>query len=355
MSYSDARKAAFKEELQPMLHISAISGTEEPLLEYLASASAPYCREVYEDGFGNVVCHVGGQGKKLMLCAHADEIGLLVKSISDDGFLYFQKIGGIIDKQMEARQVVVDGHIPGIIGCKPVHMMTEKERATVTPSEDLFIDVGCSSREEVAALGIEIGSYASMRYNYMELANPDLMCCRSLDDRVGCAIFLELMKQLDPADLAYDLYLVYTRQEEVGLRGAQAAANGLEPDYAIAVDTVPCGDVPGVNYKRDLPVQLGHGFVLSITESRTAFASHKLLRQIKSIAKEQELPMQVAALAGMAGTDSTAISVNGKGTRTATTTVPRRYSHSACELMDVNDVLALEDMLLCFVQTPIQE
>jgi len=353
MKYPEARKSALKDRLLPLLRHDAPSGCEEAVLAYLAEQAQPYCRHVSYDNFGNLICHVGGSGPRMMVCAHADQVGFIIKSISPEGFLFFHKVGGTPDKQLEARQVLVNGTVPGIIGCKPGHLMTAAEKNTVTPPSELFIDIGVSSRAEAEALGIEVGSYAVQRYNYMEMADPDLICSRGLDDRAGCAVVLELLAGIDPAALRYDLYIVFSLQEELGLRGAQAAACGLQPAYGIAVDTVPCADTPGVNWQRDLPLRLGGGFCLSVNEggAQTTFANPAMVRQAKALAKQHNIPMQVAATAGYAGTDAQAIATHGAGAKTLTMTIPRRYSHSAVELLNVGDALALLDMLQVLLQS----
>jgi len=208
MKYPEARKSALKDRLLPLLRHDAPSGCEEAVLAYLAEQAQPYCRHVSYDNFGNLICHVGGSGPRMMVCAHADQVGFIIKSISPEGFLFFHKVGGTPDKQLEARQVLVNGTVPGIIGCKPGHLMTAAEKNTVTPPSELFIDIGVSSRAEAEALGIEVGSYAVQRYNYMEMADPDLICSRGLDDRAGCAVVLELLAGIDPAALRqrYDFY-----------------------------------------------------------------------------------------------------------------------------------------------------
>jgi len=349
MNYPAEKKDAFKARLIPLLQVYSPSGNEGPLLDVLAGQAKPYCEEVFEDRFGNIICHVGGKGKKLLITAHADEIGFIIKSISKEGFLYFQKVGGTPEKQLEARQVMVNGNIPGVIGCMPGHLMSPADMMKVTPANELYIDIGVSSKEEAEAMGVEVGSYASQRYNYMEMANPDLICSRSLDDRAGCALLLELMKNLDKEKLCFDLYIAFTLQEETGLRGAQAAANFIEPEYGISVDTVPCADTPATTYRRDLPLEMGKGFCLSVTESRVAFASPVMVRRLKALAKENGIPFQLASTTGYAGTDASAIAVAGKGAKVATMTIPRRYSHSAVELMNVNDAVALGEMLMTFV------
>ncbi len=351
MTFSAEQKSAFKEELKGLLQVYTSSGGETPMLEYLYPLTKPYCEEVYEDNFGSLICHVGGKGKKLLITAHIDEVGFIVKSIDKNGFIFFQKFGGIPEKQLEARQVIINGKIPGVIGCKPGHLQTPQEQMQATPINQLFVDIGASSREDVEALGIEVGSFFSMQYNYTELTFPDMIYSRSLDDRVGCALLLGLMKTVKKEDLKYDLYLGFTLQEETGLRGAQAMANCLEPDYAISVDTVPCADTPFTNYERDLPLELGKGFCLSLTESRVAYASPRMLKQVRMIQQATGIPMQTASTTGMAGTDSAIMSVSGKGTQVCTMTIPRRYSHTQVELMNINDALALGEMLKAFATT----
>lgn len=200
-----------------------------------------------------------------MLSAHIDELGYWIKSISPEGFLHATKIG-VPDKAVEARQVIVNGRIPGIVGTMAAHLQSPEDRRKLMDPRDLFIDIGASSKAEAEALGVRIGSYASPVYNYMEMSNSDKICCRALDNRAGCAVLLELLANVDKSKLKYELWLAFTLQEEVGLRGAAAAVNWLVPDMMIAVDTVPCADTPGINWKKDLPAYLGGGVVCSISE-----------------------------------------------------------------------------------------
>lgn len=351
MTDCTAKKALYKETLKDLLKISSPSGKERVMTEHIKAIVEPYAQEVFYDNYGNLIVKVGGSGKKLMLCAHADELGYWVKSISDDGFLNVTKIG-VPDKCIEAREVLIDNKIPGIVGTKAAHLQTPEERTRLVNPREIFIDIGVSSKAEAEALGIKIGSYASPVYNYMELTNPDLVCCRALDNRAGCAVLIELLKSLDKNALTHELYIVFTLQEEVGLRGAAAAANFLLPDMMIAVDTVPCADTPGMNWKRDLPVQLGHGVVCSLSEGMGPmnFINPVMEEKIFRLTAKYDIPVQPLSICGFScSTDALGSAIHGRGISCATLTLPRRYSHSPVELMNINDAMCMLELLSRFV------
>ena len=351
MKFDENKKLQLKETLKDLLKVSSPSGKERYMTAHIKPLVEPYAEEVFYDNYGNLIVKVGGRGEKLMLCAHVDELGYWVKTITEDGFLNVTKVG-VPDKCVEARQVMVNGNIPGVVGTKAAHLQTPEERLKLVGPREIFIDIGVSSKAEAEALGVRTGSYASPVYNYMELANPDFVCCRALDDRAGCAVLIELLKSIDKSALQYELYIVFTLQEEVGLRGATAAVNYLCPDKMIAVDTVPCADTPGMNWKRDLPVQLGHGVVCSMSEGMGPmnFIHPDMEEKIFVLKDKYEIPLQPLSLCGFsASTDALAGSIQGRGVAAATLTIPRRYSHSPVELMNMNDVLAMLELLSRFV------
>lgn len=351
MQIDNNRKEEYRETLKDLLKISSPSGKERAMTEHIIPLVTPYAEEVAYDNYGNLVVKVGGEGKKLMLCAHVDELGYWIRTITDDGFLIPANVR-VPDKCVEARQVLVNGHIPGIVGTKAAHLQTPEERRQLLGPNEIFIDIGVSSREEAEKLGVRTGSYASHVNNYMELANPDLVCCRAVDNRAGCAALIELLKHLDKSRLSCQLYIVFTLQEEVGLRGAAAAVNFLCPDMMIAVDTVPCADTPGMNWRRDLPIQLGHGVVCSISEGAGPmnFIHPDMEKKIFDLKDKYDIPLQPASICGFsASTDALAGSIQGRGVAGATLTIPRRYSHSPVELMNLNDAMAMMELLGHFV------
>ncbi|MBQ1271514.1 MAG: M20/M25/M40 family metallo-hydrolase [Clostridia bacterium] len=351
MTINNQRKENLRETLKDLLKISSPSGKERVMCEHIKKIVEPYAEEVFYDNYGNLMGQVGGQGKKFMLCAHTDELGYWIRNIDPEGFLIATKVG-VPDKCVEAREVLVNGHIPGIVGTKAAHLQTPEERRQLVNPREIFIDIGVSSKAEAEALGVRIGSYASPMYNYMELQNPDLICCRALDDRAGCALLIEILKNLDKDALKCELWMVFTLQEEVGLRGATAAVNYLCPEQMIAIDTVPCADTPGMNWRRDLPVQLGHGFVLSMSEGAGPmnFIHPDMEEKIFALQQKYDIPMQPTSVCGFsASTDTLAGSMQGRGVAGATMTIPRRYSHSPVELMNINDAMALMEMLEHFI------
>ncbi|MEA4921500.1 MAG: M28 family peptidase [Clostridiaceae bacterium] len=351
MTVDSGKKECFRKTLKDLLTISSPSGRECAMTEHIKAIAAPFAEDVFYDNYGNLVVKVGGKGKKLMICAHTDELGYWIRSIDAEGFLWASKIG-VPDKCIEARQVIINGSIPGIVGTKAAHLQTPEERRQLVNPKEIFIDIGVSSKEEAEALGVRIGSYASPAYNYMEMANSDFICCRALDDRAGCAVLLELLKEIDKEALRYELYLVFTLQEEVGLRGSAAAVNYLCPDMMIAVDTVPCADTPGMNWKRDLPVQLGKGVVCSLSEGPGPmnFIHPDMESKIMSLKDKYDIPLQPLSVCGFsASTDALSGTIQGRGVAGATLTVPRRYSHSPTELMNINDALCMLELLQKFV------
>lgn len=351
MKIDPIRKQQYKDTLRALLQISSPSGRERPMTEHLRELAQPLAQEVFYDNYGNLLVHVGGSGERLMLCAHADELGYWIRSITDDGFLNATKIG-VPDKCVEARQVMVNGAIPGVVGTKAAHLQTPEERLKLVNPREIFIDIGVSSRAEAEALGIGVGSYASPVCNYMEMHDPDLICCRALDNRAGCAVLIELLRHLDPAALTCELWLAFTLQEEVGLRGAAAAANYLCPSRMIAVDTVPCADTPGMNWKRDLPVQLGHGVVCSLSEGMHPmnFIHPDMEARIMALRDKYDIPLQPLSVCGFScSTDALGSTIQGRGIAGATLTIPRRYSHSPTELMHIHDAMAMLELLTRFV------
>lgn len=351
MEFNETKKIHLKDTLKGLLRISSPSGKERYMTEYIKPLVEPYAEEVFYDNYGNLMVKMGGQGEKLMICAHVDELGYWVKSISDDGFLNVTKVC-VPDKCIEARQVIINGKIPGVVGTKAAHLQTAEEKLQLVGPRDIFIDIGASSKKEAEDMGITIGSYASPVYNYMEMTNTDIICSHAIDDRIGCAVLIELIKSIDKSKLKYELYIVFTVEEEVGLRGVTAAVNYLCPEKMIAVDTIACADTPGMNWKRDLPVQIGKGVVCSLSEgfSPMKFIHPDMEKKIFEIKDKYDIPFQPVSVCGFTvSTDSVGGSVQGRGVASATLTIPRRYSHSPVELMNINDALAMEEILERFI------
>ena len=230
-------------------------------MQRLLELMRPWADEVEVDGFGNIFATRRGSqpGPRLMLAAHSDEIGAMVKSIENNGFVRFHKVGGTLDPLLLGRKVLVNGHV-GIIGVKAGHMQTPEERTRVVSSDDLYIDLGVDSAAAVSALGVKVGDPIVYVADLDTLGgNPDRVFGKAVDNRIGCAVLVKLLESLQGVSFAGEICAAITVQEEVGLRGATMAAHRVAPDLAIALDTVPAGDTPDINTNKELPIHIGRG------------------------------------------------------------------------------------------------
>jgi putative aminopeptidase len=313
------------------------------LRELLVAAGVP----VDVDSFGNVFATVDDtqSGPSLMIAAHSDEIGALVKSIEPSGMIRFEPVGGVIETLLIGRFVRIRGY-GGVVGVKAGHIQTGDERGRAPAMRDLYIDVGVDSAEAVGVLGIRVGDAIAYDSPMQALANPHRVAGKALDNRVSCAIVVLLAERLRETALNCRIHLVVTVQEEVGLRGARMAAHRVNPDAAIVIDTVPSGGTPDVDYHRDLSMQIGRGPVLALA-SRGGAAGHILNPAMRDFLRE------AAASAGITiqeslfygGTsDASAVHLVGDGIPTGIINIARRYSHSPVEMLDLND--AVDTLLL---------
>jgi endoglucanase len=297
----------------------------------------PYADEIRVDRLENIIAvkHGKPNALKVMLAAHMDEVGLMVKTITKDGFIQFSKIGGIDDRILPAQKVIVNtkkASYPGIVGSKPPHIQKEDERKKITSFDELFIDVGAESKEAAVAMGISIGDPVSFDVQYTALGG-DVVMGKAFDNRAGCAVMIETMRLLKETDCS--VYAVGTVQEEVGLRGATTAAFGVDPDLALALDVTIAGDVPGVR-EFDTSVKLGKGPALTISDS--GLITHpKILRWLIDTAEEQKIPLQLES--GLLGsTDAARIALTRSGIPAGTIAIPTRYIHSPAAILSLRDI-----------------
>jgi len=327
---------SLEDTLEKLSNACGVAGREEEVKRLLSEMLKPYVDEVKEDKLGNIigVKRGGENAPKVMLAAHIDEIGLLVKTISKDGFLQFTKIGGIDDRILIAQNVIVHtekGPLHGIIGSKPPHIQKEEERKKVVTYDELFIDIGAESFEEAKQMGVKIGDPVSFNIKFAKIGK-DSALGKAFDDRVGCAVMIEAMKQLEKTECT--VYAVGTVQEEVGLRGATTAAFGLYPDVGIAIDVTVAGDVPGVK-DFEAPVKLRKG--PSLTVADYGLITHpKVLRLLIDAAEKNGIPYQLET--GLQGTtDAARISLTREGVPSGVISIPTRYIHSPASLLSLKD------------------
>ncbi|MBY9012714.1 MAG: M42 family metallopeptidase [Candidatus Lokiarchaeota archaeon] len=328
---------SIESNLERLSNVSGVTGREGEVRDLLAKLITPYVDEASEDKLGNLIAIKKGKKSKpkIMFAAHMDEVGLMVKTISKEGFLQFAKMGGIDDRILLAQKVVVHtsiGDLVGIIGSKPPHIQKKEERNKVVTYDNMFIDIGAENLKVAKKMGVKIGDPISFSVKY-EKIGKEIVTGKAFDDRVGCVIMIEALKKLKSTDC--NIFAVGTVQEEVGLRGAATAAFGIDPDFGIALDVTVAGDVPGVK-DFDSSIKMGKGPALTVTDA--GLISHpKVLSLLIDAANKNKLPYQLET--GLPGTtDAARISLARQGVPSGTVSIPTRYIHSPVGMLNVTDV-----------------
>ncbi|OED30140.1 M42 family metallopeptidase [Methanosphaera sp. WGK6] len=339
-----------KDLLKKLSEACGISGFEGNIREILKDELKDHVDEMETDTMGNLITtHKGKEGKpSVMLASHMDEIGLMVSYIDDNGFIKFVKIGGINDQMLLNQKVFIqteDGEVPGVIGSKPPHITSASEAKKIVPYTDMFIDIGAKDKEQAEEL-VSIGDAIVFHTEFEEYLN-DLVMGKALDNRVGCTVMAEVMKQ---TDCDATVYGVGTVQEEVGLKGAKTSAFKLNPDLAIALDTTIAGDHPGVK-PENAPAKAGEGPVIVFADaSGRGLLSHPMMKKLLIEAAEAaEIDYQVEVGDG-GTTDATAIHLTREGIPTTTLSVATRYIHTPVSVVSVKDIEDTVKLILEFLK-----
>ena len=320
------------ELLKQLCMCDGISGDEYAVRDLVISQIKDYC-EYKIDNLGNVIAFKKGKStpvKRVLIDAHLDEVGLIITHIEDNGFLRFSTVGGIDTAALMFRRVLINGKTLGIIGSKPIHLCDGDERKKLPGVDSLYIDLGTSSKAEAEKL-VSVGDSAVMCSDYTVIG--DKVLSKALDDRVGCAVLIDLLKQ----DAEYDFYASFSVQEEVGLRGAKVAAFSVEPDSAIVIDGTTAADVAGVAPSKQVCRQ-GEGAVVSFMDGATSYDREYYNAALSSGIKAQSK----CAVAG--GNNAGAIHLSKGGVRTVALSVPCRYIHTSGSTCDISDVAAVRDL-----------
>ncbi len=320
------------ELLNKLCMCDGTSGDESAIREVVISQIKDFC-EYKIDNLGNIIAFKKGKNKpqkKVLIDAHLDEVGLIITHIENDGFLRFKTVGGIDTAALMFRRVLINGGIPGVIGGKPVHLYDGDERKKLPDVESFYIDLGASSKEDAEKL-VSVGDCAVMCSDFTVCGQKVLS--KALDDRVGCAVLIDLLKQ----DAEYDFYASFSVQEEVGLRGARVAAFSVDPDAAIVIDGTTAADVAGVADSKKVCCQ-NKGAVVSFMDGATSYDREFYKAALNSGIKAQSK----CAVAG--GNNAGAIHLSRKGVRTVALSVPCRYIHTAGSTCDMRDVSAVRDL-----------
>jgi endoglucanase len=339
-----------QELLKKLSNAHGLSGSEDSIRGIIRRELKKHVDMISEDAMGNLIAVRKGNDFSIMLAAHTDEIGLMVKSIDEKGFLRFVTLGGWYPPTLYNQRVILHGTkgvVPGVLGGKPPHKMDEEERKKGVKVDDMFIDVGATSREEAEEIGIEIGTPGTMDREMTTLANGRLTG-KAFDNRVGVALLIKTLQQVKSP---FTLYGVFTVQEEVGLKGARTSAYSLDPDCAVATDVTFPGDHPGIDQK-DVPVEIGKGPIITIVDAagRGLIASRAMITWLNEAAKKNDIPYQVEVGAG-GTTDATAIHLERGGIPSTTLSIPTRYIHSPVEVVDPKDIEAGVKLLVEALRT----
>ena len=334
--------------LKKIIESAGIPGYESEVARLMFNEFKKVSNDVHIDSFGNVIAKKGKGKKKIMLAAHMDEVGLLVKHISKEGFISFIKIGGIDDRILPAQRVIIKakkGDVIGIIGSKPPHLQKEEDKKHPLKYEDMFIDIGCPSREE-AEKKIEIGDAVIFEPNSGVL-NGKLYYGKAVDDRVGCYALIKIFEKIKaPAEI----YAVATAQEEVGLKGARTSSFKINPDFAIALDTTVAGDTPQIQ-ERESALKLGQGVAITLIEAcgRGMIVNEKVKNLLIETARAYKIKYQIDVIDG-GMTDGAMIYMNREGVPTGVLSIPSRYIHSATGVFHIDDVSAAIDLAIKSVE-----
>jgi endoglucanase len=337
------------DNLEQLSNACGVAGREEEVRNLMVKLLKPHADEVVVDRLENVIAVKKGKPDKpkVMLAAHMDEVGLMVKTITKEGFLQFTKMGGIDDRILMAQKVNIlteKEKLPGVVGSKPPHIQKEEERKKIVTYDELFIDIGAKNREDAKQMGVKIGDPIAFDAKYVKLGD-DAVMGKAFDDRVGCAALIEAVKQVQ--DTECTVYAVGTVQEELGLRGAGTAAFRVDPDVGIALDVTIAGDVPGVR-EFDTSVKMGKGPSLTVSDS--GLITHpKVLRLLMDAAEENKIAFQLET--GLMGaTDAARISLTRQGVPSGTISIPTRYIHSPAGLISLKDAENTAKLAVAAVQ-----
>ena len=316
--------------LKDLRNINSSSGDEKEIREFILNEIKDFC-EYNVDSLGSIIAFKKGKKapkNKVMICAHMDEVGFIITDITSDGYLKFGLVGGIDTKVIVNRVITVNG-IDGVIGLKPVHLLSDDEKSKSPSLKSLFIDIGAKDREE-AEKYVSLGDYAYFKNDFYELGNG-MIKSKALDDRIGCMLMIELIK----SDLEYDTYFCFNVQEEVGLRGSACTSYSVQSDISVVLESTTAGDLCGVT-GGDRVCVLGNGPVVSFMDGRTIY-DKDLYNLAMSVAKDNGIKVQTkTAIAG--GNDAGAIQTSGKGSRVMAISLPCRYIHSASSVVKADDI-----------------
>lgn len=336
--------------IKELCALDGVSGCEDAVRSYIKEKATPYADEIRVDALGNLIVFKKGKtstGNALLLAAHMDEVGLIVRSITEEGYLKFSCVGGIDRRVLLSKSVAVgESKILGVIGMKPIHLTTGEERKSIPKVKELYIDIGAKDKEEAEKL-VSPGDYVTFTGDIVEFGEGFIKA-KALDDRAGCAVMLELLKEELPMDCTF----AFTVQEEIGCKGAMGAAFSVKPSVALILETTTAADLAGVEGGKKVCC-LGEGPVVPFMDGGSV-ADRELYELTRTLAKENDIPWQTKhMIAG--GNDARAIQRSREGVRTVVMSAAVRYLHAPSTVACVRDFAYIHKLARLFIEAVAQK
>lgn len=336
--------------LQTLSDAPGPSGFEEPVRKIMVERMKPLSDKISYDGLGSVIAVQGTSGPRIMVDAHMDELGGIIRRVTNDGYLTMQMLGGWLDQALvDQRWTIIGskGPVRAVTGIRDIHIVPQEERTRVYPRDAIFLDVGARNAAEVAEMGLAPGDAVAPDAPFVVMNDTRNYVGKAWDDRVGCAVLIEAMRRLNKAAHPNQIFWVATVQEEIGLRGAHSAAELVKPEIGIAIEGGVTRDAPRVG-PEEAQELLGGGPALFLYDS-SALPNRKLVAMVKQVAKARNIPLQTDLIQGY-GDDSAEIQKSNGGVPTVNLVVPVRYTHSHNGIMNRGDFEHMVELVVGLLQ-----
>ncbi len=332
--------------LKTLCYLSGASGSEDEVRDYILERVMPYSNEIITDNMGNLIITKKGKnpcGRKILICAHMDEVGIIITAIDDDGYLRFDFLGSIDRRVIIGKRVYIGkDRVPGVIGIKSYHLVSKDEEKSVPKRDEMYIDVGVKSKDEAKEL-VSLGDAGVFDDSVLEFGEGYLKA-KAIDDRVGCAAMIKLIESELPCDCTF----AFTVQEEVGTRGAKIAAARVNPDIAIVLEGTTAADLPEVPEGKRI-CRLGEGIVIPFMDRGTIY-SRELYKTVTELADKNGIKWQTKTMIA-GGTDAQVVQRSGAGVDTIAISAPMRNIHSSACIAKISDFEAMPRLATLLLET----
>lgn len=344
-----------KKNLKELCNLNGLPSREDSIGEYMYEEFKKSNEDVYMDAIGNVVCKLKSRDAslpKIMIFAHMDEIGFIIRKIEDNGFLRFERMGGVNTQILPGTKVqsMDNKSVKGLIGVQAHHFMAPENKFKIPQIKEMYIDIGADSKEAVIKRGINVGDMFSFDYSWTEITDR-IVSSKAIDDRIGCSILLELSEKLKKAELEANVYLVACVMEEFNIRGILPVVREIKPDITIGIDITPACDTPDLDYN-DISLGKGPAFTYMNFHGRGTLAGvlsdKKLIITFENICANNNIPYQREVAPGVV-TENAYILFENDGTSVINISIPTRYTHTPIECIDISDAESTAKLIEVFI------